>query len=93
VLVVAGQVISDTTFARVHQTTPKRLLINLLSSCGFNKRRPSQENMPLFANDDIFIGHCGDICAACDGNTMHDSDLGDAKRRHLGLRNIGDTRN
>jgi hypothetical protein len=88
VLIVVGQVIGDATFARVHQTTTKRLLINLFTGRSFYERWPSKEDMPLSTNDDVFVGHGGDICAACNGNTMHDSDLRDAKRRHLGLQGL-----
>jgi hypothetical protein len=93
VLVVARQVISDTTFARVHQATAKRLFINLFSSCSFYEWWPGEEDTSLFTNDDVFIRHGGNICAACDGNTVHDSDLGDPERRHLSLQDIGDNQN
>ncbi len=86
VLVIARQVICHTAFARVHETTAEGFLVDLFPRRGFDERRPSKEDTSLFANDDVFVCHGGDISATCDGDAVHDGDLGYPERGHLGLR-------
>jgi hypothetical protein len=85
-LVITRQVICHAAFARVHKSTAEGFLVDLFPSRSFDEGRASQEDTPLFANDDVFVCHGGNISATRDGDAVHDGDLGYPKRRHLGLR-------
>ena len=85
VFVIARQVVCNTTFTRVHQPTAERFLINVFSGCGLHKRWPGKKYASLFANDDVFICHGGNVRAACDGDSVDNGNLGDSERGHLGL--------
>lgn len=85
VLVVSRQVVRDAALARMHQPTAERLLVDVFSGRGLHERWTCEENAPLFADDDVFVRHGGNVSAACDGDAVDDGDLGNPERGHLRL--------
>jgi hypothetical protein len=83
--IIAGEMICDTTLFGMHLATPKVLLIDNLTGCGFDEGWPCQEDTTLILYNDILICHCGNICTTGHRNSMHDRDLRDVQCGQLCL--------
>ena len=60
--IIPGKVVRHSTFAGMHPSATKSLLVNFFACRSFDERRSSQEHTPLLLHDDIFICHGWDIC-------------------------------
>jgi len=69
----------------VHQPAAKCFLINVFSGRGLHKWWSGKKYASLFANNDVFVCHGGNVGATCDGDTMDNGDLRNSERGHLGL--------
>jgi hypothetical protein len=64
--VISSEMVGNSTLARMHLTTAKRFFIDFFSGRSFHKWRTSQKYSTLFADNDILIRHCRDVCTTFD---------------------------
>ena len=85
VRVVLGKVVGHARQAGVHVAPTQVLSRYHLASRSLHKRRTSEEDRPLIADDDRHVRH-GRHVGAAGGAGAHDhGDLRDARRAHVGL--------
>jgi hypothetical protein len=85
VLIVNGQVISDSGDLTVHISASQILSRDNLSSGSLDQRGASQENGSLLLDNDTLVSHGGDIGTTGCAGSQDNSDLGNAHGRHVGL--------
>ena len=83
--IVLGVVVANTGLSAMNVCAAERLGVDVLARRGLHERRPTQENPPLVTNDDVLVGHSGNISAARRAGAMHDSDLRDSSGRQRRL--------
>ncbi len=82
--VVPRKVVRHAALRRMHHTSTKCLFVDLLTRRCLHKRWTREEDAALLPHNDVLVCHGGDVCPACDGDTVHDGYLRKAKRGHLG---------
>ena len=83
--VILRIVVCDTAAARM-RVRPAEFLRRHDFTCGrLHERRSAQEDRALVAHDDRLVGHSGDIGPTGRARSHDDSDLRNARRRHVGL--------
>lgn len=69
----------------MHGASSECFIVNFFTGGSLYERRSSQENPALVLNDDIDVGHGGDVSSACYADAMDDGYLRYAESRELSL--------